>query len=499
MDTACDAASLTLPANPSFFPVAQAFAAAAVDRLGGDAQAQEEVKEAIGHILRELVEQAFGPGERQSLTLVSETVPSGFQLSITAKGLPLESRDLPALGRGAAGDASGAPTRLEALLDGVTVVNRGHGGTEIRLVKHLPGAGVQRRVQDCERPASPPRTPRLAPVGRTRFTIRLLTPPDALEVTRTVYKAYGYSYPFEDMYYPERLLAHNTGGRFISAVALAPGGEVAGHAALFKPDEVSRIVEIGLGAVKPEFRGHGCLVQISEFLLAEARRRGFTAIYGRAVTSHTFSQQVIAQFGFQPVALMLGLAPATMEYLGLAEHLPQRETLLVTYRYLEPPEPVTLHPPDRHGEMIFSLYQRLGVTPELGGAGGAAMAAADRRSQVLVKSRALPLGFATLVMQQYGREAAAEIGALLKELQRQRLEVVHLYLDLADPLTGLLTPQFEDLGFFFAGILPGAFGLEALILQYLHNLPLDYELIQMYPAGGRKLLQYIRKNDPNRS
>jgi serine/threonine-protein kinase RsbW len=69
---------------------------------------------------------------------------------------------------------------------------------------------------------------------------------------------------------------------------------------------------------------------------------------------------------------------------------------------------------------------------------------------------------------------------------------------MSDPLTGIYAPQLEKLGFFFAGILPGGFkNGDALILQYLNNVPIDYDAIQVKSAIAQKLLAYVRQQDPN--
>jgi hypothetical protein len=54
------------------------------------------------------------------------------------------------------------------------------------------------------------------------------------------------------------------------------------------------------------------------------------------------------------------------------------------------------------------------------------------------------------------------------------------------------------MGFFFAGILPGGFtDGDALILQYLNNVPIDYNAIQVKSDLAAKLLTYVREQDPN--
>jgi hypothetical protein len=71
---------------------------------------------------------------------------------------------------------------------------------------------------------------------------------------------------------------------------------------------------------------------------------------------------------------------------------------------------------------------------------------------------------------------------------------------MSDPLTGTYASQFENLGFFFSGILPGGFkNGDALILQYLNSVLIDYDTIQVESAIAKKLLAYVREQDPNLS
>jgi hypothetical protein len=65
-------------------------------------------------------------------------------------------------------------------------------------------------------------------------------------------------------------------------------------------------------------------------------------------------------------------------------------------------------------------------------------------------------------------------------------------------VTGCLTEEFGKMGFFFAGILPGVLsGEDSLILQYLINVPIDYEEIHVESDVGRRILDYVMSVDPN--
>jgi serine/threonine-protein kinase RsbW len=103
-----------------------------------------------------------------------------------------------------------------------------------------------------------------------------------------------------------------------------------------------------------------------------------------------------------------------------------------------------------------------------------------------------------MIIERYGRNIASELRNKVKEICRQKTEIINLFLNMSDPLTGIYAPQFEKLGFFFAGILPGGYkNGDALILQYLNNVPIDYDAIQVKSTVAQKLLAYVREQDPN--
>ncbi|MFH0995131.1 MAG: GNAT family N-acetyltransferase [Pseudomonadota bacterium] len=205
-----------------------------------------------------------------------------------------------------------------------------------------------------------------------------------------------------------------------SATAVTADGELAGHCAIFRSDSGSQSAEIGQAVVKPEFRGQGCLLGLTEFLINEAKSRGLIGLYVHAVTSHAFSQRVATRLGFTACAILLGHAPASITFRGIKEELAQRETFLLQYKYLEKPGPLKLYAPSKHKDFIAKIYGNLGVSP-----------------------------------------------------------------------------QFEALGFFFAGILPGASVGEALVLQYLNNVAIDYDSIELHTEASREILAYIKRQDPN--
>jgi len=96
----------------------------------------------------------------------------------------------------------------------------------------------------------------------------------------------------------------------------------------------------------------------------------------------------------------------------------------------------------------------------------------------------------------YGSDIIVQINKTVKRLCLDKFEVIYLYINLGDPFSAILTKEFEAIGFFFAGIIPGGENGDKLELQYLNNVLIDYEKIELYSAFAKELLAYIKDRDP---
>ena len=106
-------------------------------------------------------------------------------------------------------------------------------------------------------------------------------------------------------------------------------------------------------------------------------------------------------------------------------------------------------------------------------------------------------GCAEIFIATYGPDARIQLRKILQGFCVQQVSAINLFLKLKDPLTFWLTAEFEKLGFFFAGILPESRIGDALVLQYLNNVDLDYSKILLVSDVAKELLTYIRAHDPN--
>lgn len=502
MEDKCEYSRLTLPNDSTYVDVAVAYVDAVARKLGFDRHEREDIERATREAVSNAIEHAYEPWEKESFEISCERVPLGLQIVVKDSGLPFDAGNVPECNLESGPLAEPGPgcgiLAMQESMNEVSFRNLGRGGKETVLVKYLKNSDITDYVEACELgPFEAPRTPRPRIKAPVEVTVRAMQPSEAIEVSKCVYKAYGYTYTFENIYFPDRIVELNKSGRMYSAVAVTRDNVVAGHAALLKWSEDAEIAETGMGVVKPEFRSGGIFVRLEEHLIEKAKSDGLIGIFGRAVTTHTFSQRVGLRFGVRDCAIGLGVVPQSARFKGITEKLSQRETLLTHFLYLRRPGRHIIHPPKHHSDMIKGLYEDLGASPEMRLRGDAPEA--EIPSQAIVKTGIYgPMGLARIDVETYGNDVVAQVRTTLSDLRLKHVDVIHLYLDLFDPWTGSFVERFEELGFFFSGILPGALPGDALILQYLNNVPIDYSKIKLASQRAGHLLSYIERLDPNR-
>jgi anti-sigma regulatory factor (Ser/Thr protein kinase)/GNAT superfamily N-acetyltransferase len=504
MQARCEYSELTVPNDRSYVAVAAVYVEQVSKKLGFSEDQRKKIGLAVGQTFATVMEQTFEPGNRQTFEISCERLPEGLQVTIKESGMPFDPSRIP-LFQPQVEDLKkpvelAGSLLLKDLVDEFSIHNLGPEGQEIRLVTYLRDKSIEDYSQACElEQFQRPSGTRKRVSKPVEFYVHLLKPSEALEVARSAYKAYGYTYSNEHIYYPDRLVELNERGQLISATAVTVDGELAGHCAISCPNPRSRSAEIGQAVVKPEFRGQGCLLRLTEFLINEAKSRGITGLYVRAVTSHTFSQRVTTRLGFTASAILLGYAPADVTFRGIKEELSQRETFVVQYEYLEKPSPFKLYAPTKHKDFLAELYANLGIKPQFMTPEESPVTVYQSESILKTKSAAsMPPGYASIEIMRYGKNIVSELRNTLRELCLKRYDVIALYLDLRDPVTFHLVPEFEALGFFFGGIVPGSSVGEALVLQYLNDVAINYGSIKLHTSASREILTYVKSHDPNR-
>jgi serine/threonine-protein kinase RsbW len=143
------------------------------------------------------------------------------------------------------------------------------------------------------------------------------------------------------------------------------GKEVAGHCALYYWDDNPRIAEMVAGVVNPEFRSHGCLKKLTEYLIERALSEGLLGILGEAVTNHVISQRTGHQYHLSDCAVLLGMIPLNASFKGFSEMPSEKISMVMAFRYLKSPRPVNLYLPLQHENIIRKIYGGFGKSPKV--------------------------------------------------------------------------------------------------------------------------------------
>jgi anti-sigma regulatory factor (Ser/Thr protein kinase)/RimJ/RimL family protein N-acetyltransferase len=487
-------AELISPAEKTFLPLARAFVQELSLLAGLSSQEVQYLELAAEEVCIGILDQNSDSDEKGTFTLRGELSRTALILAVLDQGLPFDPCTVPGFSPLEAGEgnwteaSNWAGLRLYLIrnaVDRVEWINHGPEGNEVRLTKYLPQPHITEQVAEAELTPFHEAEP-LAP--EQSYTVRRLLPEDAIGVSQCLYRAYGYSYPDDYMYYPKRIINMNETEELTSVVALDEAGSIVGHCALVHHDHGS-VAELDHAVVAPANRKGGLLKRMTALLEEEACCRSLQGIYVQAVTSHTFSQRVIEQLGYRECALFMGLLPRSMIFKKIrADSLSQRESCAVHYKTIGAPLGSIVYAPDRHLEILRQTYLNLGMHPQfLDGSrpeGQGALRASYHSS----------LGFGEIKVLKVGGDSRTEIKrGLLDLLEIAGAETVYLDLPLAQAGTPDLCTAAEAEGFFYSGLGPRfAADGDVLTLQYLKG-GFDTSQVQMASVFGQKLLDYIAR------
>lgn len=464
-----------IPGDPSYLPLVRPGIAHLSFLVGCSEDEAHAVASCVEEVVAHLIAHAFPDSGEGTITLTFERTGERLEITLKEKGAPYD----PAV--------EGLPPGLErwrTVMDGVAFHNLGTAGKETRLWKRLHSA----RTMVAEELGEP-----VPPMSEDPFVyeIRPSCIDEAVAITQRAYLSYGYSYGYEDVYFPDRLKDLIKSGQLSSFVAVHDGA-VIGHAGLLFGDDAGA-AELSLGFVDPPFRRHGVFKRLMATTVHEAERRGLSAVRGQGVCTHPYSQKSVAFLGMSECALFLSHYPV-MQFTGIAAENQARESVVLLYRYLRRPRPVTIFVPAHHEEMIRTIYRRLGAVPRFEAAWECPIQGKDLETGPTVEIE--PYGSARVGVHSYGAETLPSLRAILRDLCTRRLEVVYLSLPLTDPITRWITGTIEEMGFFFAGVEPSSTGDDRLILQYLNNQVIDYDQIFIGSVFGEEVKEYVRRCDP---
>ena len=254
----CEFSRLTIPGDTRYAGVAARYAAEVARLIGFDDRVQDQIAQGLRLVLPALMQYSFEPEERAAVDVSCERIPAGLKIVLRDRGLPFG----PESGPEDVGVPDSRIPRLRDHFDEISFNNLGPEGKEVILIKHLRDASLSDYEAACRlQPPDPTEASRPLSQAAAGCTVRPMEPSEALEVAKTVYRTYGYSYAHDYIYYPEKIVALNASGEVQSAVAVTEADEIAGHCALSRWHDNPRIAELGQGVVVPKLPLPGMFCQ----------------------------------------------------------------------------------------------------------------------------------------------------------------------------------------------------------------------------------------------
>jgi len=470
-------ARVAVAVDPELVPTVVGFARKVTEQVGLEAEASGRLGRTLGEVCSNVIENAFSPGEARLYEVEILRRPGRVVVAVEDMGLPFDYAHL--------GEAEDREVFGGSFVDEVRLLNLGRGGNRVELVKLLPQADIREHASEDEhrRTVQAPEVPVDA-----SYEIRMMRPEESLQLARCIYRSYGYSYDWDDVYYPERIRELQEGRLMRSCVAVASGGEFVGHLAVRVERPGAPVGESGQAVVDPRYRGHHLFPKMKTFMLEQAKNEGMYGHYGEATAVHPYSQRDSLKLGAGETGFLLGFIPGSVSYKEIGEAREgRRGSVALLYTRTNPEPARTVYPPAAHRELVRRIVERNGLRRTIGGGTGVKMPPSSRMTVDVRRDHNL----AFLRVEEPGADLQELVGVRLRELCLQRVDCIYVDLPLSHPAVEGAGARLDELGFFFGGVLPELRDGDVLRLQYLNEVDIRPEEVQTASDFGQELADLV--------
>jgi anti-sigma regulatory factor (Ser/Thr protein kinase) len=449
-------------------------------RLGLSDKAAEKLNRAVKTVCRNVIEHAFNPDEVGQYDIEILRRPGQIVIAVEDRGLPFDYARL-----GGGGNVPLPKMLHHSSADEVRFMNLGRGGNRVELVKHLPHDDVREQLPEADHHRTV-RSP-AAPDG-TRVEVRTMRSEESLELSRCVYRSYGYSYDWDSIYYPDRIRELQESGLMRSCVAVTSEDEVVGHLAVRVERPDSPVGEAGQAVVDPRFRGHHLFPRMKTFMAEQAKNVGMYGLFSEATAVHPYSQRGNLELGAAETGFLLGYIPASVSYKEIGEDREGRRGSVALFYLRTNPEPErTIYPPAEYRETVRLVVEHSGLRRTDGDGSDAEMPPTSRMSVNVRRDHNL----AFLRVEEPGADLQELVRLRLRELCLRRVDCIYVDLPLSHPALQSAGARLDELGFFFGGIIPELRDGDVLRLQYLNEVDIRPDDVRTGSEFGQELVKLI--------
>jgi anti-sigma regulatory factor (Ser/Thr protein kinase) len=477
---------VTVRADTDFLTPLLSFVEHTAEKLGLERKDAGHLKRAVETVCQNVIDNAFGPDDDGRYDVHVLRRPGKLVLAVEDQGLPFDYTPLQD-----AGEQNLAHMLHQSIADEVRFVNLGRRGNRVELVKHLPHTDVREHLPEDEHHATlnAPAASEDVPIE-----IRMMRPEESFELSRCVYRSYGYSYDWDYIYYPERIRELQEKGLMISCVAVTPEGEFVGHLAITVERPGSPVGESGQAVVDPRFRGHHLFPKMKTFMAKWAGDASMYGLYSEATAVHPYSQRGNLHLGARETGFLLGYIPASVSYKQIGdERADRRGSVALFYMRVRDEPEREIYPPAPYLEAVGRVVEHNGLRRSIGEVPDPALQP-SRMSVDVHQDHNL----AFLRVDEPGADLEELVRNHLRDLSLHRVDCVYVDLPLSHPATASAAEGLENLGVFFGGIIPEAHpaGGDLLRLQYLNNIEIQAGDVSTASDFGAELLGLIFRQNP---
>ena len=366
------------------------------------------------------------------------------------------------------------------LVDDFQFINLGRAGKQFRIEKHVT---TQPAVDLF--PDEPVQVKTDTHIEGT-YTVKPLTLEDAEDVSKLIYRTYGYSYPHDDLYYPHRIEQSLARKDKFGVIVRDNEDEPVGYFAVIRSTD-SSIGEVGEAVVAPRHRRRGIMTRMLDALVALARENDILGLFGLAVTVHDISQRVNLKMGFTSTALLLAESPV-IKYKEINEHYPQPISEIVDFLLLKDVSKRLVYIPPIYQKLFSRIYDELELSSVFCHVPTLEMTPAQSDIQLTVDYEDR---HATIVVWQPGRDFPDIISEAVLNLHKNELNVLYVDLPLNDSSTPGFVSRLRRAGFVLSGLMPLFHHESDYIRMQRFVCPLDLSQIIVQSEIGQCIIKTI--------
>lgn len=408
--------------------------------------------------------------------------PGKFSISFEDKGLPVDIKMLET-----SDNSYVSILLLKKFADEFRFSNLGKGGKKLELIKYIRDQSILDIMSVTESEDAGAEVPS----EKDRPTIRLIAPDEVTLLSRLAFKVYGYTY-ISVFYYPDKIKELLEMGLLVSAVCINKDNEIVGNLSLVFEKTGDPVADSGAAMVDPRYRGHNLFKNMKLFLKDYAEKRGMYGIYSEAVTIHLFTQLGNISLGAKETGIMLAFIKESITFNKIGnERSEQRQSVVLYYLKTNQEPRRTIFINSKFAELTRKICAHAELdreVVEVVDENGIKPASGSTHYATSVKS---DINVAYIKIETIGPDAEATIAVQTRQFCLKKIETIYLEFPLSEEYAAVLTSKANAMGFLFSGIVPELCEGDVLKMQYLNNVVIKPENINLAGELSKEILNVI--------